>query len=501
MVSAVGHISGGHFNPAITLGFLITRRLAPMLALVYWILQFAAAAAAAAAAALVLRRGDADTAHLGAPALAANISTWQGVVIEGVLTFFLVWVVFATAADPGGTFKSIAGLAIGLTITLDMLMGGPLTGAAMNPARAFGPELVQHDWDDAWVWYLGPFAGGALAALCLRVALPASGAATPPVGPPETGVIEPRPGDDRRLAAASEPQFVLERARVTAPRLAVGTTLSPRSRPSSTRSWTTSSGGRLSEFTAARNELAKRLRKAGQDDAAERVQALKKPSVPVWAANQLARRHPDEVQALVGRRRRAAAGAGGGLPRRRGPGSACVTRPRPSASRADARPQRARAARRGGQRPVTRGRRPTASASLLRGGRDRPRRPELLAAGAAGRGGRADGVRRRSRGMKSRRRRRKRGRQRTTAAAARARAERRRRKERTSQARASVREARGRSRPTPSARRERIEADADRERRKASRPSCGRGRAQSRARGRARPSDLRTARAARATRR
>lgn len=194
MVSAVGHISGGHFNPAITLGFLITRRLAPMLALVYWILQFAAAAAAALLLRWIYDAVTRDTYHLGAPTLAANISTWQGVVIEGVLTFFLVWVVFATAADPGGTFKSIAGLAIGLTITLDILMGGPLTGAAMNPARAFGPELVQHDWTNAWVWYLGPFAGGAIAALAyewlyLRPVQPL------PVGPPETGVIEPRPGE------------------------------------------------------------------------------------------------------------------------------------------------------------------------------------------------------------------------------------------------------------------------------------------------------------------
>jgi aquaporin TIP len=115
-------------------------------------------------------------------------------VIEGVLTFFLVWVVFATAADPGGTFKSIAGLAIGLTITLDILMGGSLTGAAMNPARAFGPELVSRDWTNAWVWYVGPFVGGAIAAvtyewLYLRPTAPM------PVGPAETGVIEPRPGD------------------------------------------------------------------------------------------------------------------------------------------------------------------------------------------------------------------------------------------------------------------------------------------------------------------
>ena len=194
MVSAVGHISGGHFNPAITLGFFITRRLAPSLAVVYWSVQLLGATTAA----LLLRWFFSDsvraTTNLGAPGLAGGISVWQGVVIEGILTFFLVWVVFATAADPGGTFKSIAGLAIGLTITLDVLMGGPLTGAAMNPARAFGPELVSRHWTDAWVWYAGPLVGGAVAALAyewlyLRPPAPL------PVGPPETGVIEPRPGD------------------------------------------------------------------------------------------------------------------------------------------------------------------------------------------------------------------------------------------------------------------------------------------------------------------
>src|SRR3954469_15542183 len=194
MVSAVGHISGGHFNPAVTLGFLITRRLAPMLALVYWILQFAAAAAAALLLRWIYDATTRNAAHLGAPTL-ANVSTWAGVAVEGVLTFFLVWVVFATAADPGGTFKSIAGLAIGLTITLDISMGGPLTGAAMNPARAFGPELVQRDWTNAWIWYAGPVVGAALAALgyeflYLRPVRPLG-----PVGPPESGVIEPRPGE------------------------------------------------------------------------------------------------------------------------------------------------------------------------------------------------------------------------------------------------------------------------------------------------------------------
>ena len=198
MVSAVGHISGGHFNPAVTLGFLVTRRIAPSLAVVYWSMQFAGAAAAAALLRWFYPKSTRDLTNLGAPGLGHGVSHWQGLVIEIVLTFFLVWVVFATAADPGGSFKSIAGLGIGLTITMDVLMGGPMTGAAMNPARAFGPELLSGHWSDAWVWYAGPFLGGVLAALAYEYLYLRSPGPLP-VGPPDTGVIEPRPGD----AAAS----------------------------------------------------------------------------------------------------------------------------------------------------------------------------------------------------------------------------------------------------------------------------------------------------------
>jgi MIP family channel proteins len=194
MVSAVGHISGGHFNPAITLGFVVTRRIAPSLAVVYWSVQFLGAVAASALLRWFFSDNVRQLTNLGAPAVGGGVDHWQALVIEIVLTFFLVWVVFASAVDPGGTFKSIAGLAIGLTITFDIFVGGPLSGAAMNPARAFGPELISRHWNDAWVWYAGPFAGAVLAALLyewlyLRPPRPL------PVGPPETGVLEPRPGD------------------------------------------------------------------------------------------------------------------------------------------------------------------------------------------------------------------------------------------------------------------------------------------------------------------
>jgi aquaporin Z len=192
MVSAVGHISGAHFNPAVTLGFLVTGRIAPTLAVVYWVAQLAGATLGALAlSGLFPSEANLDT---GVPVVSETIGAGAAVGLEAILTFFLVWVVFATAADPGGAFKSIAGLAIGLTITFDILAAGPLTGAAMNPARALGPELVQGVWDDWWVYIVGPGLGGAVAALAYDW-LYLRGDRIPLVGSPASGVDEPRPGE------------------------------------------------------------------------------------------------------------------------------------------------------------------------------------------------------------------------------------------------------------------------------------------------------------------
>jgi MIP family channel proteins len=165
MVSAFGHISGGHFNPAVTFGFLVTRRIKPALGVIYWVAQFAGAAFAALLIHALIPKVLTEPVNLGEPALGNGVGAGSGVVLEGIMTFLLVTVVFASAVDPRGSFKAVAGLAIGLTISIDVLFGGPFTGAAMNPSRAFGPQLVSGDWTNGWVWYVGPLVGGAIAAL------------------------------------------------------------------------------------------------------------------------------------------------------------------------------------------------------------------------------------------------------------------------------------------------------------------------------------------------
>jgi aquaporin Z len=194
MVSALGHISGGHFNPAVTFGLLVTRRIEPAMAIVYWVSQFVGAVIAALLLRAVFNDTIVDAAHLGAPALGEGVSAGEGLLLEIIMTFFLVLVVFATAVDELGAFKLIAGFAIGLTIAADILMGGGLTGAAMNPSRAFGPQLVGNFWADGWIYYLGPLIGGAIAALLYDRIYLRQRPVEPP-GPPETGIEEPGLGD------------------------------------------------------------------------------------------------------------------------------------------------------------------------------------------------------------------------------------------------------------------------------------------------------------------
>jgi MIP family channel proteins len=163
MITALGTTSGAHFNPAVTFGFVITGRQSVASGIGYWVSQLAGAIVASFLLAAVVPASVAQATHLGAAARAADVSVGGAFVIELVLTFFLVTAVWGTAVDP--RCAKVGGFAIGLTVTMDILMGGPLTGAAMNPARAFGPALASGAWREHWLWWAAPLAGGGLAAL------------------------------------------------------------------------------------------------------------------------------------------------------------------------------------------------------------------------------------------------------------------------------------------------------------------------------------------------
>ncbi|HEY5261393.1 MAG TPA: aquaporin, partial [Solirubrobacteraceae bacterium] len=152
------------FTPAVTFGFLIARKIKPALAPVYWVAQFGGAALAALLVRQLLPRATTEAVKLGVPALGHGVDASSGFLLEAILTFFLVFVVFGAAVDARNQFSVVAGLAIGLVIAIDVLFGGPFTGAAMNPSRAFGPQLVGDHWANAWVWYAGPLLGGGVAA-------------------------------------------------------------------------------------------------------------------------------------------------------------------------------------------------------------------------------------------------------------------------------------------------------------------------------------------------
>ena len=166
MVSVLAHISGAHFNPAVTISVWVTNQIKTGAAVVYMLAQLAGAAAGAALLRLAIPATLWKPTKLGVPAVnhSLGISNGKAVLIEAILTFFLVFAVYGTAVDERGPFTKIAGLPIGLVLTFDILMGGPLTGAAMNPARWFGPALVAGEYADWWVWIIGAVGGGVIAA-------------------------------------------------------------------------------------------------------------------------------------------------------------------------------------------------------------------------------------------------------------------------------------------------------------------------------------------------
>ena len=163
MVTATMTISGGHLNPAVTLGLLVTRRIDVKSAAAYIVTQLVAATVAAFLVTLLLPAAAVREAMVGLPVIASSVTLGQAIGIELVLTFFLVTAVFGTAVSPDA--PRVAGFGIGLVLLFDILVGGPLTGAAMNPARAFGPAVVSGQWLGHLVYWIGPIAGAVLAAL------------------------------------------------------------------------------------------------------------------------------------------------------------------------------------------------------------------------------------------------------------------------------------------------------------------------------------------------
>jgi MIP family channel proteins len=162
-ISATMHISGGHLNPAVTCAFLATGRMKSDMAGQYILSQIVGGTLAGVFLKTVYDERVWNRVHLGTPALGSEVTQGVGIFVEAILTFLLVFAVFGTVVDPKA--PKIGGFGIGLTLAFDILMGGPLTGAAANPARAFGPALAAGFWDHHLVYWIGPLLGGAIAGL------------------------------------------------------------------------------------------------------------------------------------------------------------------------------------------------------------------------------------------------------------------------------------------------------------------------------------------------
>jgi MIP family channel proteins len=162
LVSATMRISG-HFNPAVTIGFLAARRIEAMMAGVYVVAQILAAILAAYTLKALMPGSIAAATRYGGQAIASDLSISQAIGLEAIATFFLVFVIFGTAVDPKS--PRIGGLAIGLTLAAGILAIGPFTGASLNPARSFGPAVVSGVFEGQAAYWIGPIIGGVAAAL------------------------------------------------------------------------------------------------------------------------------------------------------------------------------------------------------------------------------------------------------------------------------------------------------------------------------------------------
>jgi len=164
-VNAFGGISGAHHNPAVSTGFLLIGRLPPSRFIPYVIVQLAGATVAAAACRALFPAEAVMQAQLGIPLPAAWASTSVVLLAEFIMTFLLMIAIMGTAVDERGKAVKIGGFGVGLTVTFDILAGGFVTGASMNPARSFGPALVQGNWLFHWAYWVAPIAGACVAAL------------------------------------------------------------------------------------------------------------------------------------------------------------------------------------------------------------------------------------------------------------------------------------------------------------------------------------------------
>ena len=163
LASALGHVSGALFNPALTIGLWVTRQMDTANTVAYIIAQLLGAVLGALALVLFFPDVMREASSLGTPMLNPGVNFAQGVGIEVILTMFLMLAVFGTVLDKRG--PNIGGFGIGLTMTMGLLAAGPLTGWGMNPARAFGPALMGGEWANHLVYWIGPIVGAVLAAL------------------------------------------------------------------------------------------------------------------------------------------------------------------------------------------------------------------------------------------------------------------------------------------------------------------------------------------------
>jgi aquaporin Z len=163
MVTALMNISGGHFNPSVTFGVWAASKIDAGRAAAYIVTQLVAATIAALAVKWLFPAMAGEVTSYGVPRIASDITLTKAIIIEGILTLFLVSAVFGTAVAPDA--PKVGGFGIGLVLLFDILVGGSITGAAMNPARAFGPALVANDWHGHAAYWIGPALGAAAAAL------------------------------------------------------------------------------------------------------------------------------------------------------------------------------------------------------------------------------------------------------------------------------------------------------------------------------------------------